>query len=100
MCFLTLNLTILGISNGGGGLVAKLYLTLATPWTVACQVPLSMGFTKQEHGSGLPFPSPGDLPDPRIEPRIPALQADSLLTGPPDWRSGISYKWNQRVFVL
>ena len=49
MSFLTLNLTILGISNGGGGLVAKLNLTLVTPWTVACQVPLSMGFTKQEY---------------------------------------------------
>ena len=44
MSFLTLNLTIVGISNGGGGLVAKLYLTLATPWTVACQAPLSTEF--------------------------------------------------------
>ena len=46
----------------------KLYLTLATPWTVACQAPLSMGFSRQEHWSGLPFPSPGDLPDPGIKP--------------------------------
>ena len=44
------------------------------------QAPLSMGFSRQEHWSGLPFPSPGDLPNPRIEPRYPALQADSLLT--------------------
>jgi len=58
----------------------KLYLTLATPWTVACQAPLSMGFSRQEHWSGLPFPSPGDLPDPGIEHGSPALQADSLLT--------------------
>ena len=40
----------------------------ATPWTVACQAPLSMGFPRQEDWSGLPLPSPGDLPDPRIEP--------------------------------
>ena len=43
---------------GGGGLVAKLCLTLATPWTAACQAPLSMGFSRQEYWSGLPFPSP------------------------------------------
>ena len=53
---------------------------LATPWTVAYQDPLSMGFSRQEYWSGLPFPSPGDLPDPGIEPRSPALQADALLT--------------------
>ena len=41
--------------GGGGGLVSKLYLTLATPWTVACQAPLSMGFSRQEYWSGLPF---------------------------------------------
>ena len=52
----------------GGGLVAQSCLTLATPWTVACQAPLSMGFSRQEHWSGLPFPSPGDLPNPGIEP--------------------------------
>ena len=55
--------------------------TLATPWTVARQIPLSMEFSRQEYWSGLPFPSPGDLPDPGIEPRSPALQADSLPTG-------------------
>ena len=54
--------------------------TLATPLTVACQAPLSMGFSRQEYWSGLPFPSPGDLPDPGIEPRSRALQADSLPT--------------------
>ena len=43
-----------------------------TPWNVACQVPLSMGFPKQEYWSGLPFPSPGDLPDPGIKPASPA----------------------------
>ena len=61
-----------------GGLFAKLCMTLETPWTVACQVPLSMGFSRQEYWSGLPFPSPWDLPDPEIKPRSSALQADSL----------------------
>ena len=50
----------------------------ATPWTVAYQVPPSMGFSRQEYWSGLPFPSPRDLPDPRIEPGSPKVQADSL----------------------
>ena len=51
-----------------------------TPWTVARLGPLSMEFSRQEYWSGLPFPSPGDLPDPGTEPRSPTLQADSLLT--------------------
>ena len=55
----------------------------ATPWTVAHQAALSVGFSRQEYWSGLPFPSPGDLPDPRIEPGSPALQAGSLLSEPP-----------------
>ena len=55
----------------------------ATPWSVAHQAPLSMGFSKQEYWSGLPCPSPGDLPKPGIQPRSPALQADSLLSEPP-----------------
>ena len=50
----------------------------ATLWTLACQTPLSLGFFRQEYWSGLPFPSPGDLPSPGIEPWSPALQADSL----------------------
>ena len=48
------------------------------PWTVAHQAPLSMGLLRQEYWSGLPFPSPGDLPDPGLKPRSPALQADAL----------------------
>ena len=52
----------------------------ATPWTVAHQVLLSMGFFRQEYCSGLPFPSPGNLPNPGIEPRSPALQADALTS--------------------
>ena len=55
----------------------------ATPWTVAHQAPPSMGFSRQEYWSGLPFPSPGDLPDPEIEPRSPALQADTLPSETP-----------------
>ena len=55
----------------------------ATPWTVAYQAPPSMGFSRQEYWSGLPFPSPGDLPDAGIEPGSPALQADALTSEPP-----------------
>ena len=72
--------------------VAQLYPTLATPWTVAHQAPLSKGFSRQEYWRGLPFPSPGDLPDPGIEPTFPALQVDSLLsepTGKPGFQKGI-----------
>ena len=54
-----------------------------TPWTIAYQAPPSMGFSRQECWSGLSFPSPGDLPDPGIEPGSPALQADALLSEPP-----------------
>ena len=54
-----------------------------TPWTAAHQAPQSMGFSRQEYWSGLPFPSPGDLPDPGIKPRSPALQADALTSEPP-----------------
>ena len=50
-------------SGGGGDLVAKLCLTLATPWTIACQAPLAIGVSRQEYWSRLPFPSPGDLPE-------------------------------------
>ena len=55
----------------------------ATPWTVAHQAPPSMGFSGQEYWSGLPFPSPGDLPNPGIKPRSPALQVDVLTSEPP-----------------
>ena len=54
----------------------------ATSWTVALQAPPSMGFSRQEYWSGLPFPSPRDLPDPGIEPRSPALEADALTSEP------------------
>ena len=55
----------------------------ATPWTGAYQAPPSMGFPGKNTGSGLPFPSPGDLPDPGIDPRSPALKADALPSEPP-----------------
>ena len=57
-------------------------LFFATPWTVAYHTP-STGFSRQENWSGLPFSSPGDLPDPGIEPRSPALQAEALPSEPP-----------------
>ena len=63
-----------------GGLVTKLCPTIGTPWTIALQVPLSKGFFRQEYWSGLPFPSPWELPNPGIKPGSPALQTDSLRT--------------------
>ena len=71
------------LQNGGGGLVTKSCPTLATLYTVACQVSLSRGFSRQEYWSGLLVPYPGDLPNPGIEPKSPALQANSLPTEPP-----------------
>jgi len=65
-----------------GGSVTKLYPTLVTPWTTVHQAPLSMGFPRQEYWSGLPFPSPGHLPDPGIKPESPSLREDSLSTEP------------------
>ena len=65
--------------SGAGGLVAKSFPTLETPQTVACQAPLSMGFSRQEYWSGLLFPSPGDLPNPGIKPRSPALHCRQIL---------------------
>ena len=58
-------------------------LLFATPWTVAYQAPRSMGFSRQEYWSGLPFPSSGDLPNPGMEPGSPALQTDALPSEPP-----------------
>ena len=57
--------------------------SLPTPWTVAHQAPLSMGFLRQEYWSGLPFPSSGDLPNPGIEPISPALAGTFFTTEPP-----------------
>ena len=76
-------------------------------WTVAHQAPLSIGFFRQEHCSGLPFPSPVDLPDPRIEPRYSALQADSLPSQPLVklcllhfiWHNDLKYSRQEKFFV-
>ena len=57
--------------------------SFVTPWTIARQSPLSLGFSRQEYWSGLPFASPGDLPNPGIAPGSPALQADALPSEPP-----------------
>ena len=54
----------------------------ATPWTVAYQAPRSIGFSRQDYWSGMPFPSPGDLPNPGIKPGSPELQTDALLSEP------------------
>ena len=59
-------------------LVAKSCLALVTSWTVTCQAPLPMGLSRQQHWSGLPLPTTGDLPDPGIEPMSPIWQVDSL----------------------
>ena len=66
------------------------YVTL---WTVTGQAPLSMGFSRQEHWSGLPFPSPGDLPQPGIEPGTPALRAISLQSEAPGKSPGVVRVW-------
>ena len=75
-----------------GGLVAKLCLTLATPWTIACQAPLSMGFSRKEHRNSLPFTTPEDLPNPAIKPTFltsPAL-AGGLFTTSATWEAQIT----------
>ena len=82
-----------------GGLVAKSCPTLATPWTVARQIPLSTGFSRQEDWSELPFPSPGDLTNSGIKRWSPALQAESLpteLQGKPC----MGHTYTQKLFVV
>ena len=87
-CHCLLHVISYGISNLGNSVKTKLCMLscvqlFATPWTVAYQAPLSMEFSRQEYWSGLPFPSPGDLPYPGTEPSFPmslALQADAFFT--------------------
>ena len=67
----------------------------ANPWTISRQASLSMGFSRQEYWSELPFPSPGDLPDPGIKSGSPALQADSLPPEPP----GKSFSFSKKICV-
>ena len=87
--------------KGGGWKKVQVLATqscplLATPWTVAHQVPLSMGFSRQEYWSGLPFPSPGVLPDLGMEP-FPALRADSLPSEPPGKPPGAEIRLKDRM---
>ena len=83
--------------TGGVCLVAKSCITLVTPWTVACQAPLSIRFSRQEYWSGLPFPSPEDLPDPGVESAYPALAGGFFTTEPAGKPNGIllSHKKDQ-----
>ena len=71
-----------------------------TPWTVAHQVPLSMGFRRQEYWSKLPFPSPGDLPGPGIEPLSPALTGGFFTTEPPGKPLNILHRDPLRLYIL
>ena len=73
-----------------------------TLWTAAHQAPLSPGFSRQESWSGLLFPSPGDLPDPGMEPRLPSLQADSLPSEPPGkpWVSSVVMQTHCTTWLL
>ena len=82
----------LKLSNSSGVKVKVKSLShvqlIATPWNVTYQAPPSMGFSRQEYWSGLPFPSPGELPYPGIKPGSPTLQADALLSEPKIMASG------------
>ena len=77
-----------GEAGKGTDQSVRLFMTL---WAVAYQAPPSMEFYRQEYCSGLPFPSPGNLPDPGINPWSPALQADALLSEPPG--KPVNTKW-------
>ena len=81
--------------NYCNGLVTQSCLTLCNPTNCSLSGSLSMGFSRQEYWSGLPFPSPGDHPDPGIKPRSPALQADSL----PSELQGRSYNYCRIVYA-
>ena len=79
-------------------LVTQSCLTLCDPGTIACQAPPSMGFSRQEYWSRLPFPSPGDHPNQGSEPRSPTLQADSLPSEPPGKPCNVQHdKYNYHI---
>ena len=80
-------------------LISKSRLTLVMAWTAACQAPLSMEFSRQEYWSGLPFPSPGDLPDPRIKPASSSLAGGSFTTEPPGKLTMNFKRLNMRNFI-
>ena len=80
--------------------VVLIYISLiiiTTPWTVAYQAPASVGFSRQEYCRGLPFPFPGDLPSPGMEPRSPTLQADAVLPEPAGKPLKWKWKWLSRI---
>ena len=92
--------------NIGYDVLCSVMSDSVTPWTVAHQAPLSMGFPRQEYWSGLPFPSPGALPDPRAEPTSSALAGRFFITAPPGnigcnyYRSLLSLRWwNPQLFL-
>ena len=74
--------TSLGDHTWSALVVFSLSCVFVTPWTVAHQAPLSMGFSRQDYWSGSPFPPPGDISNSGMEPKSPALQADSLPSEP------------------
>ena len=82
----------------------KVFVSVAsnsvTPWKVAHQAPLSMAFSRQEYWSGLPFPSPGDLPDPRLEPGSPTWQVGSLPSEPPGTPPILCWKISKRYMYM
>ena len=78
-------------------LCCSLCLTLCDPGTVAHQAPLSMGFSRQEHWSGLPGPPPGDLPNPGIKPKFPTFPTESLPPEPPGKLTDINIPWAQSM---
>ena len=107
-CFLLSSLRVLTLLGSKACVLSHVQL-FATPWTIACQALLCTGFSRQEYCSGLPFPTPGDLPDPGIEAVSPALQVNSLPLrhqGSPSmrwasckyfWISGEDYKFSKMV---
>ena len=75
---------------------------LATPWTIACQSPLSMGFSRREYWSGLPFPAPGDLPNTGFEPTSPVshdLAGRFFTTEPPGKQNGLLGELNEITYA-
>ena len=89
------SIKILWVSEECVKLLSRVWL-FAIPWTVAYKAPLSMEFSRQEYWSGVPFPSPGDLPDPGIEPGSPALQAEALASEAP---GKLPLRYSRCVFI-
>ena len=71
--FLVYSVVLISATQQGDSVILSRVQLFVTPWTVAHQAPLSIEFSRQEYWRGLPFPSPGDLPDPRIEPKSPGI---------------------------